>query len=240
MSEHDRVVIIGGVGTRSDFGQALIDGLSGAGGYGVVAVARSAGTVEALRDRVAASDRVLLRAGDLLDPDFAVALVEEVERDLGPVAGYVHNAGRLLRGSFLELGPGDFEQAWRVNVGTALPITRAVLGPMLERGEGALIYTGATASVRGGAAFGPFASSKFALRGLAQSLARELGPRGIHVAHVVVDGVIWGQRAASDFGMARQDCIEPRDLAQTYLQLLQQPPSCWTHELDLRPAAERF
>ncbi len=110
---------------------------------------------------------------------------------------------------------------------------------MLERGSGGLLFIGATASVKAGAGFSAFASPKFAMRD-AQSLARELGPRGIHVAHLLVDGVIWGARAGDQFGLTQAQCLAPEAVARTSVHLLGQDPSGWTHELDIRLDRETF
>lgn len=122
---------------------------------------------------------------------------------------------------------------------TAVNGGHAVLPGMVERGEGAFLVTGATASMRGGPNFSAFASAKFGLRGLSQSLARAMGPEGVHVAHVVIDGVIWGA-SAERYGMTQDKCLEPDDIAQVYVDLARQPKSCWTHEIDVRPFSENF
>jgi short-subunit dehydrogenase len=112
---------------------------------------------------------------------------------------------------------------------------------MLARGHGSMIFVGATSSLRGSARTHAFASSKHALRGLAQSLAKELGPRGVHVAHVVVDGRVRGERTRQRFGdVDDAQCIAPEALAQTIVQLIEQPASAWTFELDVRPSVERW
>ena len=110
---------------------------------------------------------------------------------------------------------------------------------MLENGGGEIIFIGATASMKGNAGFSAFASAKFALRGLAQSLAREFAPQGVHVAHLVIDGVMWGERA-KNWGMTMEQCIKPKAVAETVLHLVQQDNSAWTFELDLRPDVENF
>jgi NADP-dependent 3-hydroxy acid dehydrogenase YdfG len=111
---------------------------------------------------------------------------------------------------------------------------------MLQQGSGTMIFTGATASVKAGAEFAAFGASKFALRGFAQSLARELGPRGIHVAHVVIDGIIWSPRTRSIHGVAEQECLQPDAIARIYIHLIEQERSAWTQELDIRPNTESF
>jgi NAD(P)-dependent dehydrogenase (short-subunit alcohol dehydrogenase family) len=110
---------------------------------------------------------------------------------------------------------------------------------MLASG-GTVVFSGATASLRGGPRFAAFASSKFALRGLAQSLAREYGPQGIHVAHVIIDGLIWGPAARDQHKAQKAGCLSPDAIAETIMSLIAQPRQAWTHEIDLRPATETF
>src|SRR5262249_32881640 len=134
----------------------------------------------------------------------------------------------------------DSERAWRVACFAAMVAARAVLPAMLARGRGTIILTGATASTRGAAKFAAFASAKFALRGLAQSLARELGPKGVHVAHVMLDGLIDEPQSTRRFGSSSSLRMDPAALAAAYLAIVRQPVSAWTHELDLRPSSESF
>jgi NAD(P)-dependent dehydrogenase (short-subunit alcohol dehydrogenase family) len=151
----------------------------------------------------------------------------------------------MVRGAALDISPEQFESTWRGSAYAGFLFVRATLPLLLESGGGSLLLTGATASVRGGGPFIAFASAKAALRSVAQSAAREYGPRGIHVAHVVIDGGIDGERlrtAAPDH-VARageDDLLHPDSIAETYWHLHQQPRSAWTHELDLRPFKERF
>jgi len=111
---------------------------------------------------------------------------------------------------------------------------------MAARGKGTIIFTGATAGIRGGAKFSAFASAKFALRGLAQALAREFGPVGVHVAHLVLDGLIDEVQTERRFGTSSSARMSPQAIAQACLDLSAQHPSAWTHEMDLRPFSERF
>lgn len=164
----------------------------------------------------------------------------QIRSDYGSPRILVHNAAMLHIGDFLETEPDDFEQAWRTACYGAMLCAREVLPDMLDAGTGTMIFTGATASVRGGANFSAFASAKFALRGLAHSLARAYGPRGIHVVHALIDGVIWGDRAENRFCMEREQCMEPSEIADTYMHLIGQRPSSWTLEIDLRPSLETF
>ena len=119
-------------------------------------------------------------------------------------------------------------------------VCREVMPGMVARGSGTIIFTGATASVKGGAGFSAFASAKFALRGFAQALAREFGPKGVHVAHVVVDGLIEEQQTVARFGESTAARLDASAIAEAYLYLARQYRSAWSHEIDLRPFSERF
>ncbi|CAM2010620.1 SDR family NAD(P)-dependent oxidoreductase [Acanthopleuribacter pedis] len=163
-----------------------------------------------------------------------------IKKDFGAPGVLIHNAARLLLDDFTQIGTEAFEAVLRTNVTSAFLCAQAVLPDMLAAGKGTLIFSGATASVKAGARSGAFAASKFALRGMAQSLARAYQKQGIHVVHPIIDGVIWGERAEKVFGMDRNACIAPAHLADIYLNLIEQPRSCWTHELDIRPALEVF
>ena len=232
-----RTTVIAGLGPNSEFGFALTERLLVAG-HAVAVLARDADTLKRLSS--GASDRLRVYQVDLTDSASVTAAVDQAERELSSIEVYIHNAASLVRGRFLDLDVEAYRNAWRSSVETAL-VTSGVLMPrFVERGRGVAIFTGATAATRGAAGFGAFAAAKFALRGLAQSLARELGPEGVHVVHVIVDGVIWGSRAEHEFRLERAACIEPEALSEAYLQLIEQPASCWSHELDVRPATERF
>lgn len=125
-------------------------------------------------------------------------------------------------------------------VQSAVLLAQSVIQPMIAAGGGTFIVSGATASLRGGARFSAFASAKFALRGLSQSLAREFQPAGIHVSHVILDGIIDTPRSRGLHALDPVKMIRPVDIAESYWQLAHQPKSAWTHELDLRPATEGF
>jgi NAD(P)-dependent dehydrogenase (short-subunit alcohol dehydrogenase family) len=135
----------------------------------------------------------------------------------------------------------EFERSWRIGCFGGFLVGRGAARLMLKQGAGTILFTGATASLRGGAGFVNLASPKFALRAVAQSLARELDPKGIHVAHVIIDGQIHSERysqLAADRGP--DALLEPNAIADAYLHLHRQPRSAWTHELDLRPWVEKF
>src|ERR1700761_884980 len=150
-----------------------------------------------------------------------------------------YNASYRTRGPFVELDPDEVEKSLRVSALGGFFVAQAAARRMLPRGHGAIFFTGASASVKGYAQSAPFAMGKFALRGLAQSMARELSPQGIHVAHFVIDG---GIRSATRQDPAdRPDSfLDPDAIAQSYWNVLQQPRSAWTWELELRPWVEKF
>jgi NAD(P)-dependent dehydrogenase (short-subunit alcohol dehydrogenase family) len=141
----------------------------------------------------------------------------------------------------LELTPEQFESSWKVNCFGAFLAVQQVLPAMVERSRGTILLTGATAAVRGSAKFAALAVGKFGLRALAQSLAREFGSQGIHVAHIIIDGMINTPRVRA-MASEREEhtLVSPEAIAQTYWQLYQQDATAWTLELDLRPAVEKF
>ena len=151
----------------------------------------------------------------------------------------VYNASYRTRGPFVDLDPPEVEKSLQVSAYAGFLVAQAAVKRMLPRGHGAVLFTGASASVKGYAQSAPFAMGKFALRGLAQSMARELSPQGIHVAHFVIDGGVRSVRRP-DPPDKPDSLLDPDAIAQTYLQVLQQPRSAWTHEIELRPWVERF
>lgn len=157
----------------------------------------------------------------------------------GPPDVVVFNASARVRGAFVDLDPDAVERAVAIGALGGFHVAQAALRRMAPAGHGALLFTGASASVKGFPHSAPFAMGKFALRGLAQSLAREMQPKGIHVAHVVIDG---GIRAAGrpEAAEAPDSLIDPDALARAYLALLDQDRSCWTSEIEVRPWVERF
>ena len=228
--------IVAGVG--SGLGKTLCRQLTSAG-YRVAGFARTTAASQDLSDGLS-PDRFLAVRCDLTDAAQLDAAVSEVEARWGPPSVYVHNAAPFHTQAFAETEPQTFESLWRTMCLGAVHGSQRVLPGMLQAKGGTLLFIGATASVKAGAGFSAFGSAKFALRGLAQSLARELGPRGIHVAHLIIDGVMWGERADTRFQMRREQCLDPESVARTCLHLLEQPRSAWTHELDIRPDVETF
>jgi len=226
MSERPLLLITGiaeglGAATAREFAEA---------GYDVLGIARSDRATRAVAGEVAQRGGLYTHVTcDVTHPaDLAAALGPHADR----VSVLVHNAQRLL------ISP--FEQVWRVNCLGAFAAAQLVVPHMAARRSGAVILSGATAGLRGGAKFSAFASAKFAVRGLAQALAREYGPRGVHVAHVVLDGLIDAAQSDRRFGPASSPRMDAAAIAQAYLQLATQHPSAWTQELDLRPYSERF
>lgn len=173
-------------------------------------------------------------------------LIETIENSLGPIEVLVFNVGANRSCSILEESAENYQQMWEMSSLAAFLSGRAVAQRMVPREQGTIIFTGATASLRGSANFAAFAGGKHALRALAQSMARELGPRGIHVVHSIVDGLIDTAFAKQLFGesfnarKAAQGIIDPKHIADAYWFAHQQSKDCWIHELDLRPHSERW
>ncbi|MBD2355891.1 SDR family NAD(P)-dependent oxidoreductase [Tolypothrix sp. FACHB-123] len=178
-------------------------------------------------------------AADATKPEEVNQLFSDVENQLGTPTVVVYNPSFRVRGPLIELDPREVAKTLEVTAYGGFIVAQAAAKRMLQQGGGAIFFTGASASIKGYPQSAPFAMGKFALRGLAQSIARELAPKNIHVAHFVIDGVI---RAAE-----RQDptdnpdsTLDPDAIAQTYLSILNQPRSAWTWEVELRPWVERF
>lgn len=162
-----------------------------------------------------------------------------------PVSSVGYNAGNNHMVSFAELSVEDFEANWRVCCFGGFVTAKLAMPILSEQGSGSLIFTGASASLRGKPSFGHFASAKAALRNLAQALAKEYGPKGVHVAHIIIDGVVNGDRAQTNFGnylekLSEDGALQPASIADAYWMVHSQPRSAWTHELDLRPFSENW
>ena len=162
-----------------------------------------------------------------------------MEASLGAPDVVVYNASFRTRGPLIELEPAEVEKAIAVSAFGGFLVAQQAARRMLPQGRGAIFFTGASASVKGYAQSAPFAMGKFALRGLAQSMARELSPRGIHVAHFVIDGGIRSDRRPPSADKP-DALLDPDAIAQSYLHVLQQPRSAWTFELEVRPWVESF
>jgi NAD(P)-dependent dehydrogenase (short-subunit alcohol dehydrogenase family) len=174
-----------------------------------------------------------------------VALIETIEREVGPIEVAAFNIGANVRFPMRETTSRVYFKVWEMGCFAGFLMGREVAKLMVLRGRGTILFTGATASVRGGVGYAAFAGAKHALRALAQSMARELGPQGIHVAHVVVDGAIDTEFIRSNFPERaalkdRGGILDPEAIAEVYWQLHCQPRSAWTHEMDLRPWLETW
>jgi NAD(P)-dependent dehydrogenase (short-subunit alcohol dehydrogenase family) len=166
-------------------------------------------------------------------------LFADVETELSAPDVVIYNASYRTRGPVVDLDPDEVAKALAVTAFGGFLVAQEAVRRMLPQGRGAILFTGASASVKGYAQSAPFAMGKFALRGLAQSLARELSPRGIHVAHVVIDGGIRSARRP-DSPEAPDSTLDPDAIARTYLDLLRQERSAWAWEIELRPWVEKF
>lgn len=201
-------------------------------GYAVALLSRSTDYSGPLAEKLGGK----AYACDVTDPDAIKRAFAEVRKDLGDVDVLLYNAGSGQFGTFDEVPDAAFEKGWQINVRGLLQSTREIVGPMREKGRGTIIITGATASLRGKPFTAAFASAKAAQRSLAQSFARQLGPEGIHVALVIVDGGIGTDELTGEEG----NQLRPSDIAETVYHLATQPKSAWTFEVDVRPFKENW
>lgn len=168
-------------------------------------------------------------------------LLEQVEGELGAAEVVVFNAGAFQPGSIIDIDPAEFERCWRIGCLGGFLVGQAAARSMVRRSRGTIVFTGATAALRGGANFANLAVPKFGLRALAQCMARELGPKGVHVGHVIIDGQILSERYERlEAQRGADSLLHPDAIAEMYLQLHLQPRNAWTFELDLRPWVEKF
>lgn len=246
------VAWIAGVGASAGLGAAVARRFA-QGGLTVALTGRTPERVEAIAAEIrGAGGRARAVAGNIADEADAGRIAAAV-KEIGPLHAAIFNAGNAVRGSVLDLSVAQFEQTWRGSTLAGFVFAREAVQALLAngrdaaspQGRGSLIFTGATASLRGGAKFAAFASAKAGLRSLAQSAAREYGPQGVHVAHVVIDGGIDGERLrtgaparAAEAGV--DGLLSPDAIAESYWQLHAQHRSAWTLELDVRPFKESF
>ena len=233
MAEHGyRTALIVGVGSGVS---ASLARLFNKAGMKVALAARRAGNLADLAKETGA----MALACDATDRGEVTKLFAQLDERFGAPEVVVYNASYRTRGPFATLDPAEVEKSIAVTAYGAFLVAQEAVKRMLPRGHGAILFTGASASVKGYAQSVPFAMGKFALRGLAQSMARELSPQGIHVGHVVIDGGIRSQ--ARPVPSDKPDSLlDPNGIAQTYLDLLRQPRSTWAWEIELRPWVERF
>ena len=228
---YQRALIIGaGPGISASVAQQL-----SAAGVAVALAARNTDKLSALATETGAKTFAV----DATDPAAVDALFAAVDAAIGVPDVLIYNASGRLRGPLAELDPAGVQQALQVSAFGAFLAVQQAAQRMLPNRRGAILLTGASASVKGFALSAPFAMGKFALRGLAQSAARELGPQGIHVAHINIDGSV---RSATrpDPADRPDSTLDPDAVAQTYVDILRQPRSAWSLEVELRPWVERF
>jgi len=188
---------------------------------------------------LAAETRAATFAVDAADTTAVARLFEDVDKRLGDPDIVVYNASARAHGPIVEIDPAAVQKAIAITAFGGFLVVQQAARRMVPRGRGAVLLTGATASVKGFALSSAFAMGKFALRGLAQSAARELGPKGIHVAHFVIDGGVRSARRP-DSADKPDSTLDPDGIAQTYIDVLRQPRSAWSLEVELRPWVERF
>ena len=233
MAEHGyRTALIVGVGSGVS---ASLARLFNKAGIKVALAARRAANLADLAKETGA----MALACDATDRSQVTKLFAQIDEGFGAPDVVVYNASYRTRGPFVTLDPAEVEKSITVTAYGAFLVAQEAVKRMLPRGHGAILFTGASASVKGYAQSAPFAMGKFALRGMAQSMARELSPHGIHVGHVVIDGGIRSQ--ARPIPPDKPDSmLDPDAIAQTYMDLLRQPRSAWAWEVELRPWVEKF
>jgi NAD(P)-dependent dehydrogenase (short-subunit alcohol dehydrogenase family) len=211
-------------------------------GFAVALLARSEGSTAPVREDIERSGgEALAVEADATDAASVARAFERVRSSLGDPEVFVYNAGAFRMGGIMDLSPEDFDACLKANCAGAFYAAQQVLPAMLEQGRGTVILTGATASLRGSAKFSALATGKFALRAFAQSMAREFGPRGVHVAHTIIDGQIDTPKVRSmSPDRDESTMLSPDAIAEAYWQLHRQNSTAWTLELDLRPAVESF
>ena len=219
------------VGAGSGLGMSLATQLT-ISGHQVIGLNRS--------KTICDHEQVKVLQLDVSDAKATDKKIGEIIDQYGAPHVLIHNPAQLLIKPFLKTSNDEFELAWQSMVMSAFNVFQAVLPEMVKRGNGTILVSGATASLRAGVNFSAFASAKFALRGLTQSVAREYQKQGIHIAHIVLDGILDTPNSRTLHSLDPDDMMSTHEVAEAYLQLIQQKPSVWTHELDLRPKNETF
>jgi NAD(P)-dependent dehydrogenase (short-subunit alcohol dehydrogenase family) len=233
------VVIVVGVGPG--LGAALVRRFA-QGGHAVAMIARSREFMDQLAAEVnAAGGRTLAVIANVGDAEQIARAFDTVRAKLDAPEMLLYNAGSGNWGTITEITPQQYEESWRTNAYGAFLCAKQAVSDMIAKRRGVMLFTGATAGVKAGAKSAAFGPAKFAVRGLAQSLARDLGPRGIHVAYVNVDGIIDIPHIRTRMpSLKDEDLLQPAAIAEAYWSLANQHPSAWTQELDVRPFKEKF
>lgn len=216
-------------------------------GFTIVAGRRGADKLKPLQKEIEASGgQLIARTLDARSEEAVDAFIAEAMSH-GELSVVVFNIGGNVNFPITETSERVFRKVWQMACYAGFLAGRAAARVMIKQGSGSIFFTGATASMRGGAGYAAFASAKFGLRGLAQAMARELGPKNIHVAHLVIDSAVdteWVRALITDRAgegaLENTPLLDPASVAETYWMLHNQPPDCWTHEMDVRPSNETF
>ena len=245
MSTSDqKVAVIIGVGPENGMGASLCRRFA-ADDYHVVVAGRTQSKVDVVAENIFASGgQATAFECDATQLDTLQALFEKAA-SIGPIKLAIYNAGNNMPGDFLTMEPEYFETCWRIACYGGFLFSQLALNHMVPNGDGTFIFTGASASMRGKPFFSAFTAAKAGLRALSQSLAREFGPKGIHVAHVVIDGAIDGDRINKGRpevaeALGKDGLVDMEGIVDVYEMLAKQPSRAWTHEVDLRTATENF
>lgn len=234
------------VGAGDNLGSAICKCFSNEG-FIVVAARRNGDKLVTLQKEIETSGGVFYGYSlDARKENDVIEFIKNIEKNIGPIDAAIYNIGGNIKFGITETTSQKYYKTWEMAAFGAFLIGREVANYMMSRESGTIIFTGATASVRGADGFAAFSGAKHAKRSLAQSMARELGPKGIHVAHVVIDGAIdtpWIKELFQDYyneKKAIDGLMNPNDIAGNYLWLYKQPRNAWTHEIDLRPWVEKW
>lgn len=246
-SDDKKVALILGAG--DGIGRAVAKRFA-VGGYTTIIVRRDVSKSTAFTEEMkAAGHDVIARASDIRDEEQMVHLFESVEREIGPIEVCVYNGGANTLAALEETSGKLFQKVWELCCFGAFLATREASKHMVPRGRGTIIFSGATSGIRGREGYTAFSSGKFGVRSISQSAAKELGPKGIHVAHIMINGMIKSadiarliqDRSGHDADSLNEDIFIDADaLAETYWFLASQPKSCWTNEIDVRTHVEKW
>ncbi|MGB5809192.1 MAG: SDR family NAD(P)-dependent oxidoreductase [Polyangiales bacterium] len=241
MAKGSAVIVGAGTGTGAEIAKRFARD-----GYAVAVARRNKEALAPLVDEIkAAGGSARAFAVDASDEDAVEAMFGEAADTLGPIHVAVFNAAGFTMGSILDTTREDFELMWRTSSLGGFLVGRGAARRMVPRGSGTILFTGATAATKASAKFAAFAAGKHGLRAVAESMAKELGPLGIHVAHVIVDGIIDVPRVRDNMpdmaaSKGPDGLLDPKSIADAYAMLHAQPKNAWTFELDLRPFAESW
>lgn len=233
------------MGAGDAIGSAIVRRLA-AEGFVVCAARRNGDALtDLISELTGLGQRAYAYSCDAREEEQVQALFAEIETELGPLELVIFNVGANVPMTLVETSARKFRKIWEMACYGGFLVGREAARRMTERRNGTIIFTGATASTRGAAGFGAFASAKHGLKALAQSMARELGPQRVHVAHVVIDAAVdtaWIQEMLPNYPalMDQDGIVLPQDLAETYLMLHRQPANAWTFEIDVRPWVETW